>query len=200
MAEISRVEDYAEHLRETFETLRACLRLNPEKCVFEVSGGKCPGFLVDGRGIEANPDKIHAILSTKSPKTVKEVQRLTNCIAALSRFMSKSVDRCSTFFRILKQANFKWDGEAEGAFIELKKCLAEIPKLVSPLLGETLFLYISVSNYSISDVLVVERNKQQVPVYYISHAFRGSEACYSSIEKSFFDLVMASRKLKPYFQ
>ena len=83
---------------------------------------------------------------------------------------------------MLKQANFKWDEEAEEAFIELKKYLAKTPKLVSPLPRETLFLYISVSDYSISAVLVGEREKQQVTVHYISHVFRKSEARYSPIE------------------
>ena len=201
IAKSKRIEDHAEHLRETFETLLANgMRLNLEKCVFRVTGGKCLGFLVDKRGIEANPDKIQAILAMKSPRTVKEVQHLTGCISALSRFMSTSVDRCSTFFCVLKQAYFKWDEEVEKAFIELKIFLAEIPRLVSPLSGETLFLYISVSNYSLNVVLVAEREKQQVPVYYISHAFRGSESCYSPIEKSLFALVIASRKIKPFFQ
>ena len=74
IAKSNRVEDHAEHLRETFETHRSSkMRLNPKKYVFGVSGGKCLGFLVDERGIEANPDKIQAILAMKSPKTVKEV-------------------------------------------------------------------------------------------------------------------------------
>ena len=83
-----RVDDHAEYLCETFKTLRANkMRLNPEKCVFGVSGGKCLGFFVDERRIETHPDKIQAILAMKSLKTFKEVQRFTGCIAALSRFM-----------------------------------------------------------------------------------------------------------------
>ena len=50
------------------------MRLNPNKCVFGVIGGKCVGFLVNKRGIEANSDKIKAILDMKSPPSVKEVQ------------------------------------------------------------------------------------------------------------------------------
>ena len=102
----------------------------------------------------------------KLPKTVTEVQRLTSCIVSLSRFMSKSTAKCSTFFLVL-QVNFKWDVEAEEVFIQLKKYLAEIPKLVSPLLGETFFLYISVPDYSLSVVLVAESEKQQMPIYYV---------------------------------
>lgn len=93
----------------------------------------------------------------KSPKTVKEVQCLTGSIAALSRFISKSADRCLMLFRVLKRENFKWDEEAKEAFLDLKKYLAEIPKLVSPLPGELLFLCVSISDYSISAILIVER-------------------------------------------
>ena len=56
------VSEHAADLRETFITLRKHqMQLNPDKCVLGVTGGKCLGFLVDERGIEANPDKIWAI-------------------------------------------------------------------------------------------------------------------------------------------
>nr|AAM44870.1 Putative gag-pol precursor [Oryza sativa Japonica Group]AAP51854.1 transposon protein, putative, unclassified [Oryza sativa Japonica Group] len=73
-------------LRETFDNLRRYrLMLNPEKCTFGVPSGKLLGFLVSGRGIEANPEKIKAIENMKSPTRLKEVQKLTGCMAALSR-------------------------------------------------------------------------------------------------------------------
>nr|AAX96740.1 retrotransposon protein, putative, Ty3-gypsy sub-class [Oryza sativa Japonica Group]ABA91942.1 retrotransposon protein, putative, Ty3-gypsy subclass [Oryza sativa Japonica Group] len=73
-------------LRETFDNLRRYrLMLNPEKCTFGVPSGKLLGFLVSGRGIEANPEKIKAIENKKSPTRLKEVQKLTGCMVALSR-------------------------------------------------------------------------------------------------------------------
>ena len=92
------------------------MRLNLEKCVFGVTGGKCLGFLVDKRGNEANPDKIQAILDMQSPKSVKEVQKLTRCVVALGRFMSKSTDKSSPFFKTLKKQTFEWSLDAEEAF------------------------------------------------------------------------------------
>nr|AAP53313.2 transposon protein, putative, unclassified [Oryza sativa Japonica Group] len=62
-------------LRETFDNLRRYrLMLNPEKCTFGVSSGKLLGFLVSGRGIEANPNKIKAIENMKSPTRLKELR------------------------------------------------------------------------------------------------------------------------------
>ena len=69
---------YLDDLRETFATLRQYqMKLNPSKCAFGVTSGKFLGFMVSQRGIEANPEKVRAILNMMSPKTIKEVQKLT---------------------------------------------------------------------------------------------------------------------------
>src|SRR6187399_2100024 len=91
-------------LEETFENLsKIQLKLNPEKCVFGVPFSKLLGFFVSQRGIEANPDKIKAIEQIEAPKRVKDVRRLAGCVAALSRFISKSAERALPFFKILKK-------------------------------------------------------------------------------------------------
>lgn len=61
-------EEHLDDLQETFDTLRRfSMKLNPSKCVFGVSSGKFLGFMVSHRGIEANPEKIKAILNMKPP-------------------------------------------------------------------------------------------------------------------------------------
>ena len=80
------------------------MKLNPSKCAFRVSSGKFLGFMVSKRGIEANPDKIQAILSMEPPKNIKEVQSLTGRVAALNRLISKATDKCLPFFKVLKKA------------------------------------------------------------------------------------------------
>ena len=86
------------------------MKLNPSKCAFEVLLGKFLGFMVSQRGIEANPDKIQAILDMEPPKNIKEVQSLTGRVATLNRFVSKAIDRCLPFFKVLRKA-FKWTNE-----------------------------------------------------------------------------------------
>jgi len=82
-------------LAEAFENLRRYrMKLNPQKCAFGVDSGKFLGFMVSHRGIEANPDKVKAILEMPSPRTMKQLQRLTGRLAALSRFVSRSSDKC----------------------------------------------------------------------------------------------------------
>ena len=96
---------HLDDLKETFTTLRQYqMKLNPSKCAFGVASGKFLGFMVSQRGIEANPEKVRAILDMTSPKTVKEVQKLAGRIAALNRFVFKAMDKCLPFFKTLKQA------------------------------------------------------------------------------------------------
>lgn len=47
--------------------------------------------MVTKRGIEENSSKVQAIINMSSPKSVKDVQKLTGKIAALSRFISRSI-------------------------------------------------------------------------------------------------------------
>jgi len=89
-------------LRKRFKILRTySMNLNPKKCMFGVRLGKFLGFTISSHGIEANPDKVKAVLDMKPPQNVKEVQRLTECIATLGYFMSRSADKCQSFFRVL---------------------------------------------------------------------------------------------------
>ena len=49
------------------------MKLNPAKYAFGVGSGKFLGFMVNNRGIEANPSKVQALLDLHSPRTVKEI-------------------------------------------------------------------------------------------------------------------------------
>ena len=94
---------YLDDLKETFATLRKYkMKLNPSKCAFGVASGKFLGFMVSQRGIEANLEKVQAILNMALSKIVKEVQKLTGRIAALNMFVSKAMDKCLPFFKTLK--------------------------------------------------------------------------------------------------
>ena len=152
------------HLSEAFQVLREYnMKLNPAKCAFGVSARKFLGFIVNNRGIEANPDKIKAVLDMPPPSNIKEVQRLTRRIAALSRFVSKASDKCQPFFQVLKKS-FQWDTHYKEAFSALKTYLSSPPILVSPSEGKLLTLYLAVSDFSTSAVLIKDKDRVQHPV------------------------------------
>uniref|UniRef100_A0A2N9GTA9 Reverse transcriptase domain-containing protein n=1 Tax=Fagus sylvatica TaxID=28930 RepID=A0A2N9GTA9_FAGSY len=165
-------ENHLEDLEETFETLRRYrMKLNPSKCVFGVSSGKFLGFMVSQRGIEANPDKIKAVLEMTPPRTIKEVQSLTGRVAALNRFVLTGYRQVPSLLQ-----------DAEESICE------------------SLSLYLAVSPTAVSSALIRENGGTQLPVYYTSKAFQGAEERYPAMEKLALALIIAARKLQPYFQ
>ena len=190
---------HLDDLKETLTTLKQYqMKLNPAKCVFGVASGKFLGFMVSQKGIEVNPKKVQAIINMTSPKTVKEVQKLTGRIAALNRFVSKATDKCLPFFKTLKQA-FAWTDECETTFQELKRYLNNPPLLSPSKQGESLYLYLAVSETAVSAALIREEGRRQLPFYYVSQAFQGAEFKHPMIEKIVFALIVASHKLRQYF-
>jgi hypothetical protein len=88
-------------------------KLNPKKCVFGVPAGNLLGFIVNHRGIEANLEEIEAIMRMEPPQSQKKVQRLTGCMAALSRFISRLGEKGMSFYKLLKKVdNVQWTTEA----------------------------------------------------------------------------------------
>ena len=61
-------------------------------------------------------------------------------------------------------------------------------------------MYLAVSATAVNAALIREEGKKQLLVYYVSQAFQRAESSYLRIEKIAFTLIVASRKLRQYFQ
>jgi hypothetical protein len=95
--------------------------------------GKLLRYMVHRRGIDPNPKKVSTITKMTSPESLHDVQRLTGCMAAMSRFISRLGVRGLPFFKPLKKREkFQWTKEAQDAFKDLKKYLTTPPTLVAP--------------------------------------------------------------------
>jgi ribonuclease HI len=199
-------EDQMADLAETFANMRdARLRLNLEKCVFGVRQGKILGYLVSHRGIKANPTKIQAIINMTPPQSTRDVQRLIGRLAALNRFISKSAERSLPFLKTLRGTkDFAWGPEQAVAFASLKQHLLDLAILTSPNPSLPLLLYIAASPYAVSAALVQEQDREgmtwQCPVYYVSEVLTTSKCNMTELEKISYAVVMASRKLRHYFE
>jgi ribonuclease HI len=199
--------DLIADLEETFSSLRRFWwKPNPTKCVFGVPSGKLLGFIVSNRGIEANPVNITAITDMEAPATIKDVQKLIGCMAALNRFISRLGERGLPFFKLLKRKDkFQWTEEAERALQDLKHHLQSPPILTAPLLGEDLLLYIAATTHVVSSAIVVERSEEghafgvQRPIYFVSEVLSESKVRYSAFQKLLYAILITSRKLRHYF-
>jgi len=75
------------------------------------------GFMLTHRGIHTNLDKCQAILEIRSPRNMKEAQRLVTRIASLSRFLPRNVEKAKSIMNLhKKEKNFQWNDECEENF------------------------------------------------------------------------------------
>jgi hypothetical protein len=149
-------------LRAIFHNLdKFRLKLNPTKCSFRVPAGELLGYLVPARGIEANPEKIQAIMTMRKPTKLKEIQQLTGRVAALSRFIARLGEKALPFYALIKQGEkSEWNEEADKAFEHLKRTISTPPVLVSPKEKESLLLYIAATPQVVSTVLWSKEKKK----------------------------------------
>ena len=146
--------------------------------------------MVSERGIEANPEKITAIQNMKPPQKLQDVQKLTGCLAALSRFISRLGEKALPLYQLMKKtSDFTWTEESQVAFDELKKQLSTRPVLAAPKEKEPLLLYIAATSQVVSVVIVVEREEEgkarkiQRPVHFISEVLTPSKQRYPHYQK-----------------
>nr|XP_009799615.1 PREDICTED: uncharacterized protein LOC104245668 [Nicotiana sylvestris] len=109
--------------------------------------------------------------------------------------------RCHKFFNVLgKDHGLQWNEECVDTLRKLKAYLSLPPLLVKADLGERLLVYLAVSEVIVSAVLVRKNECMQSPICYISKTLIDAETRYPHLEKLALALVVASRKLRPYFQ
>ncbi|CAL8992338.1 unnamed protein product [Prunus brigantina] len=78
--------------------------------------------------------------------------------------------------------------------------MSRAPLLSTPLPGETLVIYLSVSASALSSVLIRQPNGIELPIFYMSHALQDAEQRYPQLEQLAYALVLSARRLRPYFQ
>ena len=126
----------------------------------------------------------------KRPMRVHDIQKLTGCLAALSRFISRLGEKALPLYRLMKKSDkFEWTPEADAAFVELKALLSTEPVPAASISKEPLLLYIVATGQVVSTVLMVEREEEgkaykvQCPVYYLSEVLNPSKQRYPHYQK-----------------
>nr|GEV31575.1 reverse transcriptase domain-containing protein [Tanacetum cinerariifolium] len=148
-------------VKETFKTLRKInMKLNLKKCTFGVEKGMVLEYMVNTKGIKVCPNKVEVVLSLPSLKMSKRRAKAEEKLASLNRFLAKSAQKSLSFFKTLKKCTKKSDfqrtTEAEAAFKQMKKLIAELPTLTALMEKEELVVYLATAGEAVSTVLMTE--------------------------------------------
>jgi hypothetical protein len=81
-------------------------------------------FVMSERDIEANPEKISAIMDMGPIKNLKGVQRVMGCLAAPSRFIARFGECSLPLYKLMKKSDhLTWTPVAQEALDSLKSML-----------------------------------------------------------------------------
>ncbi|XP_059629770.1 uncharacterized protein LOC132272686 [Cornus florida] len=160
--------------------------------IFNEMLGKTVETYIDDMVVESvkkedHPKHIQEVFDTLR----KEVQVLTGRIAALSCFISRLSDKCKPFFDAIRSKNKDiWGLQQQVTLNQLKCYMAKPPILSTPKLGETLIIYLAISDIATSAVLIREEGKNQYPVFCTSKTMTDAETRITkwAIELSSFDI------------
>ncbi|GKF17049.1 hypothetical protein Tco_0061967 [Tanacetum coccineum] len=98
------------------------------------------------------------------------MQSLSGKLAALNRFLSRSVERALPFFETLKnitkenKEDYRWTKDVKRTFQELKWLILELPTFTTLEPKEILYVYLATSRDAVSGVLVADRKGKQTPI------------------------------------
>ncbi|GJU75223.1 reverse transcriptase domain-containing protein [Tanacetum coccineum] len=139
-------EEIIRDIAKTFKTLwQINMKLNPKKCTFGMQEGMFLGYKVNTDGLKVcfcqSHEEIHCLSSKPEDKK-----------------------------NATKKSDFQWTQEAETAFKQMKKLIAELPMLTAPKEKEELIIYLAATKEAISAVLMTKREGKQIPVYFCKQA------------------------------
>ncbi|CAL2229378.1 unnamed protein product [Prunus armeniaca] len=136
------------------------------------------------------------------PRNKKELQSLLGKINFLRRFISNSTGKIQPFsslLRLKQEQTFKWEGQHQQTFEEIKHYLSNPLVLSPPKRGRPLKLYVSASEVSIGSLLVQDNKEgKEQAIYYLSRTLTRVERKYSAIERLCLALYFTAIKLRHY--
>jgi hypothetical protein len=208
---IENSENFIEDLQLVFNSLRRYRwKLNPEMCIRSASR-KATWAYYQSSGNRSKSREDRGRYEDRTITITKKVQRLTRCMAALSRFISRLGEKGMPFYKLLKKVDeFQWTTEAQEALETLKKLLTtplvlKPPRRATPSQPvEDLLLYISCTTHVVSTALVIEQAEEghaylvQHSVYFISEVLGPSKIRYPQVQKLLYAVLLTARKLRHY--
>ncbi|KAL1218314.1 RNA-directed DNA polymerase-like protein [Cardamine amara subsp. amara] len=176
------------HLRDVLLVLhREKLFAATKKCVFGVEQVLFLGYIVSSRGLEVDPEKIKAIQSWPTPRTVTDVRSFHGLASFYRRFVHHFCSIMAPVTNCMKSVSFQWTEEAEQAFQTIKTKLTTAPVLILPNFNVAFELHCDASKAGIGAVL----SQAGRPIAFFSEKIAGSRERYSTYDVKLYAVVQA---------
>ena len=189
--------EHHQHIRRVFEKLQQNkLLINLKKCTFLQKELIYLGFVVAENELKMDPEKIEAIISWPSPKSLFEVRSFHGLASFYRKFIKNFSEICAPMLETIKKASqpFFWTKAAENSFQLLKRKITERPILRLPDFSKPFQVRCDASGTAIGAIL----SHKDRPVAFFSEKLNESWQKYSSYDKEFYAVVQALKHWRHY--
>ena len=191
-------EEHMEHLKQVFELLAENgLVVNRAKCILGVTELDFLGFHVNKDGIVPLPDKVEAIRATKSPTTIKELQRFLGMVGYYRRNIRSASGHLDHLFEALvgKPRKLNWTADCEASFQATKEALAKATMLHHPRPNAPLALTTDASKVAMGGVLEQRGPSGWEPLAFFSARLKGKQRDWPPFDR---ELLAAWRSIRHF--
>lgn len=146
------------------------LHADPDKCVFKAKQIKYLGFIVNsGLGIQADPERVKAILEWEAPTTVSGVRGFLGFVNFYRMFIPNFSDACGPLTALTRNNElFVWGEDQEEVFLSLKSLFTKAPILREWDETKRAFLNTDSSGFALGGVLNILDKDGMKPVAFHS--------------------------------
>jgi hypothetical protein len=194
-------KDHLAHLRAVLLRCRKYgISLNPKKSIFAVEQGKLLGFIVSSEGMIIDPERTQAIAKLPPPTSKKSMQFFLGHINFVRRFVPSFSEMVRPLQNLIKKdTQYHWGPLENQAFNAIKKAIIDAPSLMSPYFSQYFTLYTFAFNHSYVVVLTQKNvEKNEVPIAFISSAFKGVELNYPVVDRQAYVVFKAVKHFRSY--
>ena len=175
-------------------------KLNPKKCHLVQPRVKLLGHMVSENGIEADPDKVKAIVLLPSPTSTKQLATFIQKVKYMAQFISLSSQLLYPLQQVAKHDPLQWDDKCEEVFQNVKEVLGAMPAMQAPDWEQVFYVNPSVGDDAIGAMLLQKGKVSQYmrPVYCASRVKIVAERALSEVELVMVSVVFACRRFRHY--
>ena len=176
------------------------IKIQRNKCVFQVSSVEYLGFFIDGKGVHKANEKVRTVQSAKVPENVKELQSFLGLVTFYGSFIQDLARIAHPLYQLLsKEVRWYWSRECQESFEKIKLAITSPTFLVHYQMDLPVKLICDASSIGIGAVLAHEMpDGTEKPIAFASRVLNKAEQNYSQIEKEGLALVYGVRKFHMY--
>ncbi|WMV54372.1 hypothetical protein MTR67_047757, partial [Solanum verrucosum] len=189
--------DHVVHLKAVFEVLRKqSLYAKSSKCSFGQSQVEYLGHIITSEGVSTDPSKVRSMSEWPTPTTLRALRGFLGLTGYYRKYVHNYGIICRPLTDLLKKDAFRWNEEADQAFIALKHAMSNAPVLALPDYTKEFIVETDASLTGIGAVLM----QGSRPIAYFSKVLAPRHRGKSIYEKEYTALLNAVDKWRHYLQ